>query len=335
METVSGLTFARVQLIPFREVADLLRNAKVDPGQPATWYRLVWNRDFFQIAANVAMFVPLGIYLRYYFGCSLKKTLLLSFLLSLFFELTQLTGLYGVYPRPYRLADVDDLMTNTCGGLLGYALAPLAMRLLPSREQMDARAYRKGEQVSITRRCFAALVDFVVMLTALGVLIWRLPSVMPSGEGAAAMAAWLFGCYAVGIVGYFMLGTWLAGGRTVGKALLHLRLTDLRSGGRPRLWQCVVRYGVLYLVVMPTPAFLLLAITLGVQDGAISLWLVLACISLLMVYILFWLLLAVHVFTHDNQLLHGKLSMTHNASTLRHRYFSRWHGARHAHDAAS
>ena len=62
VETVSGLTSARVQLIPFREVADLLRNANVDPCQPATWYRLVWNRDFFQIAANVAMFVPLGIY---------------------------------------------------------------------------------------------------------------------------------------------------------------------------------------------------------------------------------------------------------------------------------
>ena len=121
----------------------------------------------------------------------------------------------------------------------------------------------------------------------------------------------------------------------MGKVLLHLRLTDLRSGGRPRLWQCAVRYGVLYLVVMPTPAFLLLAITLGTEDGEIGVWLVLACISLLMVYILFWLLLAVHVFTHDNQLLHGKLSMTHNVSTLRHRYFSRWHGARHAHDAAS
>ena len=170
VETVSGLTSARVQLIPFREVADLLHNAGVNPSRPATWYRLVWNRDFFQIVANVAMFTPLGIYLRYYFGCSLKKTLLFSLLLSLFFELTQLTGLYGYYPRPYRLADVDDLITNTCGGLLGYALAPLAMRLLPSREQMDARAYRKGEQVSVTRRCFAALVDFAVMLVAVWLL---------------------------------------------------------------------------------------------------------------------------------------------------------------------
>ena len=87
---------------------------------------------------------------------------------------------------------------------------------LPSREQMDARAYRKGEQVSVTRRCFAALVDFAVMLVALAALTWRLPSVMPSGR-PVAMAAWLFGCYAVGIVGYFVLGTWLGGGRTVGK----------------------------------------------------------------------------------------------------------------------
>ena len=31
VETVSGLTSARVQLIPFREVADLLHNAGVDP----------------------------------------------------------------------------------------------------------------------------------------------------------------------------------------------------------------------------------------------------------------------------------------------------------------
>ena len=238
VETVSGLTSARVQLIPFREVADLLHNAGVDPSRPATWYRLVWNRDFFQIVANVAMFTPLGIYLRYYFGCSLKKTLLFSLLLSLFFELTQLTGLYGYYPRPYRLADVDDLITNTCGGLLGYALAPLAMRLLPSREQMDARAYRKGEQVSVTRRCFAALVDFAVMLVALAALMWRLPSVMPSGEDPVAMAAWLFGCYAVGIVGYFVLGTWLGGGRTVGKVLLHLRLTDLRGSARCAMGFC-------------------------------------------------------------------------------------------------
>ncbi|UPU40245.1 hypothetical protein MX850_02280 [Erysipelothrix sp. Poltava] len=35
------------------------------------------------------MTVPFGIYLRYYFNCDLKKTVILSFILSLFFEPTQ------------------------------------------------------------------------------------------------------------------------------------------------------------------------------------------------------------------------------------------------------
>lgn len=91
-----------------------------------------------------------------------------------------------------------------------------------------------------------------------------------------------------------------------------------------------VRYTVLYLVVMPTPAYVLLALTLGASSGGINFGLLLACAALLLIYILFWLLLAVHVFTHDNQMLHGKLSMTHNVSTLRHRYFARWHEAHHA-----
>ena len=61
------------------------------------------------------------------------------------------------------------------------------------------------------------------MLVLLGILVWKLPAAMPQDQGARAMAEWMFGCYATGVVGYFMIGEWLAGGRTVGKALLHLR----------------------------------------------------------------------------------------------------------------
>ena len=58
------------------------------------------------------MTMPFGVYLRYYFCYHWRKTLQLSFLLSLFFELTQLSGLYFVYPGSYRLFDVDDLIVN-------------------------------------------------------------------------------------------------------------------------------------------------------------------------------------------------------------------------------
>lgn len=318
VESVRKLTSRTIQLIPFREVLALFQNPALVWSDPSTWYKLVWNRDCFQIVANVVMFMPLGIYLRYYFGCELKKTMILSFCLSLFFELTQLTGLYFIYPRPYRLADVDDLITNTLGGLLGYWIAPLAMRLLPSRERMDARAYHKGEQVSMTRRAFAALLDFMVMLVLLALLLHFVPAVAPQGESMRAMVQWLFGCYAVGIVGYFILGEWITGGHSLGKVLLHIRLVDRRDGSRPKLWQCLVRYTVLYLVVLPTPFVLLLAIVLGAEAGHYSVWVIVGCIALLLIYILFWLLVAVYVFTHDNQLLHGKLSITRNVSTIRH-----------------
>lgn len=67
----------------------------------------------------------MGIYLRYYFKKDLKKTLLITFLVSLFFELTQLTSLYGIYNAPYRIFDLDDLILNTFGGFLGYLIVPL------------------------------------------------------------------------------------------------------------------------------------------------------------------------------------------------------------------
>lgn len=79
----------------------------------------------------------------------------------------------------------------------------------------------------------------------------------------------------------------------------------------------MVRYTVLYLVVLPTPMVILLVLTLGGLDGGALVWSVLICIVLLLVYVLFWLLMAVQVFTHSIQLLHGKLSMTRNVSTLR------------------
>ncbi|MGE9575057.1 VanZ family protein, partial [Escherichia coli] len=64
---------------------------------------------FLEPAFNVLLLIPFGIYLRYYFRLSFMKTMIASFCLSLFFELTQLSGLYFIYPRPYRLFDVNDL----------------------------------------------------------------------------------------------------------------------------------------------------------------------------------------------------------------------------------
>ena len=83
---------------------------------------------WFQIGGNLGLLFPFGIYMRYYFHRSLRQTVLLSMGLSLFFELTQLTALYGIYPAPYRIFDINDLMFNTIGGALGYHASPWLTR---------------------------------------------------------------------------------------------------------------------------------------------------------------------------------------------------------------
>ncbi len=88
----------------------------------------VSHSAWFQTLGNIAFFLPFGFYLRYYFRRGRRQTLILALLLSLFFELTQLTALYGIYPAPYRVFDINDLLLNTLGAVCGYQLTPVLNR---------------------------------------------------------------------------------------------------------------------------------------------------------------------------------------------------------------
>lgn len=135
-----------MQLIPLDFVRDMIRQADFSWRNPASWLALFTRGAFLSALLNLLMTVPFGIYMRYYFECDLRKTIMLSFVLSLFFELTQLSGLYFIYPGSYRLFDVDDLLLNTLGGLVGYALAGPIARMLPSREALDQISLARGRQ---------------------------------------------------------------------------------------------------------------------------------------------------------------------------------------------
>lgn len=80
---------------------------------------------FYNIAGNVLGFVPYGFYLPVLFAgvrgngksrrFGVLRVLLLSLLLSLFVETMQLAFKVGSF-------DVDDLLLNTLGGILGYII---------------------------------------------------------------------------------------------------------------------------------------------------------------------------------------------------------------------
>ncbi|CDF11165.1 putative uncharacterized protein [Mycoplasma sp. CAG:776] len=153
-----------INYIPFSFVKDFILETPFVWNDPSTYLKAILDPSFYVVAFNILMFVPLGMYLRYYFKCSFKKTLLYSFFVSLFFELTQLTGLYFIYPNPYRLCDVDDLIQNTLGGILGFLIMGAIIRFLPTREKIDEEALEMGKKVSGLRRITVFFLDLFLFL---------------------------------------------------------------------------------------------------------------------------------------------------------------------------
>jgi glycopeptide antibiotics resistance protein len=79
--------------------------------------RVSTEYSYKNIGGNIIGFIPLGIFLPLLFSF-LKRFARLTgviFLISLLFETTQLVAGIGVF-------DVDDLILNTAGGMLGYML---------------------------------------------------------------------------------------------------------------------------------------------------------------------------------------------------------------------
>lgn len=136
-----------------------------------TWLQTLTSGVFLQVFFNVLFFVPLGIYVSYRYRRGIGVALLASFGVSLAIETTQGTAVWGLAPCAYRLADVDDLMTNTAGGLLGWLIGLVLVRVLP-----DARPTRVADVEPPTRRrrALGFVLDLwtYVLLSTLGVLAW-------------------------------------------------------------------------------------------------------------------------------------------------------------------
>ena len=126
---------------------------------------------FLQVLMNVIFFLPLGFFLAYRSRRSLPTTTAIAFGVSLAIELTQGTGLWGLAPCPYRLADVDDLLTNTAGGVLGWFIGVALRRFLPN--PMPERQPDPGPP-GLVREGVGVLLDVYVYLLTLVLGIFAL-----------------------------------------------------------------------------------------------------------------------------------------------------------------
>ena len=125
-EKARTLSGRKQQWIPFWFVRNMLGEAKPVWNQPKSWLRMLNTNAFLTTALNVLMTLPFGIYLRYYFRCSLKKTLIASFLLSF-------GGLSILAQSRAAAADagLEGRQLPGCKMLQGAIAAALALLLAP------------------------------------------------------------------------------------------------------------------------------------------------------------------------------------------------------------
>ncbi|WP_288762170.1 VanZ family protein [uncultured Lacticaseibacillus sp.] len=246
IHAVAALQTPRYNIVPFTFVREFVKYSGFELGNYHTWIQTLKQPSFLQPAFNLMLTVPFGFYMRYYFRRPWWQAVLLTFGLSLFYELTQLSGLYFIYPRPYRLFDVDDLFINTTGGLIGFWLTPLIAVAFPSRAKMDERSYARADRVGPLRRLVAWVIDYVIIAGLFGVLI----SIVLQLTVFKSLADNWFITSLLPMVCVLYLVPLGLHGQTWGKKLLRIRIVAV--DGQPLTWwRLALRQGLLYVVTLP------------------------------------------------------------------------------------
>lgn len=268
------------QLQPFHFVEQIQETTDFSWSDRSTWGPTLKARAAYEAYFNVLLTVPLGAYLCYLFRCRWWMVLLIGMATTLLFETSQLTGLFGIYEHPYRLFDVDDLILNTTGTMLGFWLMiPLAWAL-PSMDEVNEQSRERGSsRVSLTRRLIATIVDLTILL-AVFTIAWIMLSptdaqiakalaVDPSRAGAKTLAFRFIGglladpmsalLIALGIGAVlFAVIPMASKGRTIGKALVGVRIVKA-DGGDASAWSYWVRYFASAFFLLVPLALVLLA----------------------------------------------------------------------------
>ena len=239
------------QLVPFNFVHEFLAETSFSIGDPSTWLATLRDPYIYEAFFNVLLLVPLGMYLRYYFRRTWWQTLIIGFLVTLSFETTQLTGLWGLYEHPYRLFDVDDLIMNTLGAMTGFWMVGPAMRVLPDIRLVNEEAREAGMRASVTKRALSFLIDALIVFAVSLVLLFGVAGSGVADRLIAQEGVWNAAAYGLDLLvlgTFFVIVPVLTRGQTLGQKLLRLRIVR-SDASRAHWYQYLARYGLLYLMI--------------------------------------------------------------------------------------
>ena len=234
----------------------------LSPTSPATWLAFLSTPAVYMTLFNVLLTFPVGFYARYLFGARWWQAALAGLLTSLFFELTQLSGLYGIYAHPYRLFDVDDLIVNTTGALVGYVCTLPVCRLLLSIDDVNARARERGRSYpSVTRRALALGFDLALCVAVTRAMRGAVVALGWALDADAALAT-----KSLAITALLVVLPALFRGATPGQRLLRMR-SVCEDGSDAPWWRLLARQALPWWGLYLLPCWMLRLFPGGSVDG--------------------------------------------------------------------
>ncbi|MGG4554120.1 VanZ family protein [Paenibacillus sp. FSL W8-0186] len=273
-------------LVPFNFIRDIINSGSVVWSQPSTYVRLLTQSAFLQAVFNFLLLLPLGVYLRYFFQQKRfwKRALGFGFALSLFFETTQITGIYGIYNCPYRIFDVDDLILNSTGALFGFVIAPVLLALFPSRKSLIAKGEKMQENslVPPLSQLLAVFIDYLLIKIS-----WNLTVGLFTTSGFAEFV-YKTTCFFI----LFFVVPLIWEGKTIGTNILHFKLIHVDGEAPP--WQSVLKRSfALYLPLATSWALNIFSgIELDITLNPYHVWITMIILAFL---IMMWAVLFIHI----------------------------------------
>ncbi|HLQ98403.1 MAG TPA: VanZ family protein [Candidatus Dormibacteraeota bacterium] len=275
-------------LVPLSFIKDIMSSSSVVWSHPSTYGRLLTESAFFQAVFNFLLLMPFGVYLRYFFNHRgfWKKALGLGFSLSLFYEITQITGIYGIYNCPYRIFDVDDLLLNSTGALIGFLLAPILLALFPSRKSVEAKGeeLQKVKYVSPLSQLVAIMTDYLVIK-----LSWTFTLGLFIMDGFIEFIYTTIGFFII-----FFLIPYIWNGKTIGTGIMRFKLATTKDN--QCFWKSLlIRTFALYLPFMLS-RFLKMVVNMEIDmDSILYPYHVWGSMAIIIFLVMMWITLFFHV----------------------------------------
>lgn len=203
--------------------------------------------DQLQLLLNVVFFIPMGFMLCRWAKWRWYAAIPFAFACSLLIETTQLTGVWGLYPCAFRHFDVDDMLTNTTGAVVGYLLGVLYTHFVPMKEEVTPGVITKP---GFAHRMVAMAIDFllsflVYFVVSLGFLHFFYKVATPLDDDMLYVVEWTvdtnqlqLAVWGIAIVSFLIFELWIPAthqGRTLGGMYTHMTVETKERHGLARV----------------------------------------------------------------------------------------------------